>query len=124
VAFYETMFIIHPDHGGQVKEYLEAYRKTIEGLGGTIRHVDEWGLRDLAYSIEKQTKGYYSLLQYHSNVRAVEELERNMKLSEGVLRFLTVRLEEGADVAPQPRAKEVTEQPKTSSEEDLAKTAP
>lgn len=122
MALYETIFIIHPEHGGQVKEYLDAYRKTIEGLGGTVRQVDEWGLRDLAYSIDKQTKGYYSLIQYSSTVRAVEEVERNMKLSEGVLRYLTVRLEEGADVAPRPKAKEVAEQPKAGSQEELAKT--
>lgn len=124
MAFYETLFVVHPDHGGRLKEYIEGYKKLIEGLGGTIHHVDEWGLRDLAYSIDKQTKGYYSLIQYHSTVRAVEEVERNMKLSEGVLRYLTVRLEEGADVAPRPRAKEVAEQPKTGSQEELAKTDP
>lgn len=122
MAFYETLFIVHPDHGGRLKEYIEGYKTLIEGLAGTIHQVDEWGLRDLAYSIQKQTKGYYTLLQYRSTVRAVEELERNMKLSEGVLRFLTVRLEEGADLAPRPRAKEVAEQPKTSSQEDSAKT--
>lgn len=122
MAFYETLFIVHPDHGGRLKEYIESYKKLIEGLAGTIDQVEEWGLRDLAYSIQKQSRGYYTLLQYHSSVRAVEELERNMKLSDGVLRYLTVHLDEGEEPAPRPRPKEIAEPIKTSSEEDLTKS--
>ena len=94
VTLYETLFIVHPEQGGTVKEFIDRFKGVIEGLDGTVSQVDEWGLRDLAYRIQKQTKGYYTLLQYRSSVRAVEELERNMKLSDGVLRYLTVRLDE------------------------------
>lgn len=94
MTLYETLFIVHPEQGGAVKEFIDRFKKIIEGLDGTVSQVDEWGLRDLAYRIQKQTKGYYTLLQYRSSVRAVEELERNMKLSDGVLRYLTVRLDE------------------------------
>ena len=91
---YETLFIIHPEKGGRVKEFIDRFKKIIEGQGGMVAHVEEWGLKDLAYRIQKQGKGYYTLLQYDSAVRAVDELERNMKLTDDVLRYLTVRLDE------------------------------
>lgn len=121
VAFYETLFIVHPDHGGRAKEYIESYKGLIEGLGGALQQVDEWGLRDLAYPIAKQSKGFYHLLRYRSTVRAVEELERTMKLSDGVLRYLTVRLDEGAVETPRPGSKEAAAKSTTGSGEDPPK---
>lgn len=122
VTLYETLFVVHPDQGGRVKEFADRFKKIIEGLEGAVSQVDEWGLRDLAYRIQKQTKGYYVLLQYCSSSRAVEELERNMKLTGGVLRYLTVRLD--AEAVPQPMQKDLPEETRRSSEEDLAKTNP
>jgi small subunit ribosomal protein S6 len=74
--------------------------------------VEEWGIRDLAYRIRKQNKGYYSLLQYAAVPGAVTELERNLKLSEEVLRHLTVRLEE--EQATPPVAERSGDAPKTA----------
>lgn len=122
MAFYETLFIVHPDHGGRAKEHIESYKVLIESLGGTLEQVDEWGLRDLAYPIAKQSKGFYHLLRYRSTVRAVEELERTMKLSDGVLRYLTVRLDESAVETPRPGSKEAAAKSATSPEEDPAKS--
>jgi small subunit ribosomal protein S6 len=76
-----------------VKEFTERFKRIIEGQAGTVSKVDEWGLRDLAYRIQKQGKGFYTLLQYRSSGRAVEELERNLKLTDGILRYLTVRVD-------------------------------
>lgn len=120
MALYETLFIIHPAQGGRVKELIDRFKKTIEGLEGTVIHVEEWGLRDLAYQIQKQSKGHYILFQYQSSARAVEELERNMKLTDGVLRYLTVRLDEGAQVGPQSKPIELSEEVKKDSEESGA----
>ena len=92
--FYETLYIIHPDEGGKIKEIIDRYKDILTGQGGTVSHVEEWGLRELAYRIGNQAKGYYVLFQYSSSARAVEELERNMKLADNILRFLTVRLDE------------------------------
>jgi small subunit ribosomal protein S6 len=94
VALYETLFVVHPEKGTRMKEFIERFRKVVEGQEGTVAHVDEWGLRDLAYRIDKQGKGFYTLLQYSSSARAVEELERNLRLTDGILRYLTVRAEE------------------------------
>ena len=124
MTHYETLFIVHPEQGGKVKEFIDRFKKIIEGLDGTVAHVEEWGLRDLAYRIQKQAKGNYVLMQYQSSTRAVEELERNMKLSDGVLRFLTVRLDEAAKETPQPRQRAVPEAGKGSPEEELAKPEP
>jgi small subunit ribosomal protein S6 len=94
VALYETLFVVHPEKGTRMKEFIERFKKVVEGQEGTVSHVDEWGLRDLAYRIDKQGKGFYTLIQYSSSARAVEELERNLRLTDGILRYLTVRADE------------------------------
>jgi small subunit ribosomal protein S6 len=101
VALYETLFVVHPEKGPRMKEFVERFKKVIEGQSGTLSQVDEWGLRDLAYRIEKQGKGLYTLLRFESSPRAVEELERNLKLTDGILRYLTVRVDPES-VAPSP----------------------
>ena len=123
MTLYETVFIVHPDRGGTVKEYIDRFKKLVEEQGGAVAHVEEWGLRELAYRVQKQTKGYYTLLQYRSTARAVEELERSMKLSDGVLRYLTVRVDESAQAAPRPKPKEPSAGA-TRSEEDMEKAEP
>jgi small subunit ribosomal protein S6 len=95
------MFIIHPEKGGAVKDYIERFKKIVEEQGGSVAHLEEWGLRDMAYRIDKQGKGYYTLLQYRSEARAVGELERTMRLTDGVLRYLTVCVDEAAEAAAQ-----------------------
>lgn len=86
-----------------MKEFIDRFKKVIEGQSGTVAHVDEWGLRELAYRIEKQSKGFYVLLQYQSPAHAVQELERNLKLTDDILRYLTVRVEEEVPaVSPAP----------------------
>ena len=77
-----------------MKEFIERFKKVIEGQDGTVTNVDEWGARDLAYRIEKQARGFYTLLRYRATGKAVVELERNIKLTDGILRYLTVRADE------------------------------
>ena len=110
VTLYETLFVVHPEKGPRVKEFIEKFKKVIEGQAGTMSHVDEWGLRDLAYRIEKQGKGFYTLLQYRSPARAVEELERNLKLTDGIMRYLTVRADEEIQASNAPVSKGSSEE--------------
>ena len=110
VTNYETLFIAHPEKGPRVKEFIERFKKVIEGQEGVISQVEEWGLRDLAYRIQKQGKGYYTLLQYRASGRAVEELERNLRLTDGILRYLTVRDDEANQAAVQAPAVDGPEQ--------------
>jgi small subunit ribosomal protein S6 len=120
-TLYETIFIIHPDQAGRAKEFLDTFKKLIEGLGATVVQVEEWGIREMAYLIRKQGRGHYTLLRYQAPAGAVEELERNLKLSDGVMRYLTVRLEEDAPVSAPPEAKDSSRGSRKTSEEGVGK---
>ncbi len=124
VTLYETLFVVHPEKAPRIKEFIERFKKVIEGQEGTMSQVDEWGMRDLAYKIEKQGRGHYTLLRYRATGRAVEELERNLKLTDGILRYLTVRCEDESAItnpaAPRPHG----EEPRHSGEREGAKVEP
>ena len=124
MTLYETLFVVHPERGARNKEFVEKFKKVIEGQEGTIAHIDEWGMRDLAYRIEKQSKGFYTLLRYNATGRAVEELERNLKLTDGILRYLTVRTEEGAITNPAGVRPHGAEGARHGAEESAPKTEP
>ena len=94
---YETLFILHPEiPEAQVRETLDRVRRLIEGMEGQVTEIQDWGIRDLAYPINKQPRGIYVLAQYSAGPGIVKELERTLKLADEVLRFISVR-------APQPR---------------------
>jgi small subunit ribosomal protein S6 len=122
VALYETLFVVHPEKGTRMKEFIERFKKVVEGQEGTVAHVDEWGLRDLAYRIDKQGKGFYTLFQYNSSARAVEELERNLRLTDDILRYLTVRVDE--ETQSQSAAKSHPEEHRAPAEGAPAKSDP
>lgn len=113
MTLYETLFVIHPEKAPRAKELIERFKKIIEGQEGAISQIDEWGMRDLAYKIEKQGRGHYTLMRYRATGRAVEEFERNLKLTDGVLRYLTVRCEDESAItnpaAPRPPVEEPRE---------------
>jgi small subunit ribosomal protein S6 len=89
---YETLTVLHPDLGeAGAKEQLEKLRAILESGGAEIKKTDEWGLRELAYPIQKQHRGIYVLIEYKSEPRTVWELERQLKLSDQILRFVSVR---------------------------------
>ena len=94
MPLYETIFIIHPDQAAKAKEWVDRFKKVVGDSEGSVSHVEEWGLKEMAYRIQKQKRGYYVLFQYLSSARGVEELERQMKLSDGIIRYMTVRLDE------------------------------
>lgn len=99
MTLYETLFVVHPEKGMRMKEFVERFKRVIDGQDGTLSQVEEWGARDLAYRIQKQSRGYYTLLRYRGSGRTVEELERNLKLTDGILRYMSVRAEEEAAIA-------------------------
>jgi small subunit ribosomal protein S6 len=88
---YETLCVLHPEiPETRVKEITAWMQKIVENGQGTIRQVEEWGIRDLAYRLKKQRRGYFVRLEYDSQPQALKELERNLRLSEDILRFLSV----------------------------------
>ncbi len=92
---YETLFILHPDlPEAQVRETIDRVRLLIEGMGGQVAELQDWGMRDLAYPIRKQLRGTYVLVQYSAGSDVVKELERTLKLADEVLRFISVRAAE------------------------------
>ena len=91
---YETMVVFRADlQEAGTKEQIDRVRRLLETQGAVIGGIHEWGLRELAYEIEKERRGFYVLVEYVGSAAAVAELERNLKLSDAVLRFVSVRQE-------------------------------
>ena len=118
---YETLFIVHPVHAGRNKELCERFRGVLEGQEATVTHFEEWGMRDLSYPIEKQGKGFYNLVQYQASPGASRELERLMRLSDEVMRCMTVVLDE--DVRSLARTEEPAPEPEAAPEPAPQETA-
>lgn len=94
MPYYETVFIARQElTPSQVEEMTAAFSKILKDNGGKIVKTENWGLRTLAYRINKARKGHYVLIESDSPGPAVIELERNMRFNEDVLRFMSVRLE-------------------------------
>lgn len=97
---FETMLLLSPELSGEAREeVLGALTGIIEREGGQMQAIDHWGMKDLAYPIKKQTRGYYVRLEYLAPAPLIAELERNIRITEGIFRFVTVRLEEEVEAA-------------------------
>src|ERR1700678_255335 len=95
MALYEHLLIARQDISAQAVDALATHLKTIvEGEGGKIEKQEYWGLRGLAYRIKKNRKGHYVLLNISAPAKAVQELERQLKINEDVLRFITVKVDQ------------------------------
>lgn len=100
---YETMIVLRVDlQEAGVKEQAERVRKVLEARGATVAGIHEWGLRELAYVIQKERRGYYLLAEYTAPADAVAELERTLKLSDAVLRFASIRQDHDSPPAVPP----------------------
>ncbi len=94
---YETVFILTPVLSDeQMKEAVVKFQKILKDKGAEIIHEDHWGLRKLAYPIQKKTSGFYHLIEFKSEGSLINELEVAFKRDERILRFLTVALDKHA----------------------------
>src|SRR5271168_3197146 len=94
MALYEHLLIARQDISAQQVDALATHLKTIvEGEGGKVEKQEYWGLRGLAYRIKKNRKGHYVLLNINAPAKAVVELERQLKINEDVLRYITVSVD-------------------------------
>lgn len=92
---YELMYVVRPTVDEQTLASInEKVEKFITGAGGEVVKRDDWGKRRLAYPIAKFTEGFYAVLTFNFSPTAVRDLERALKLTEQVLRFIVVRLED------------------------------
>ena len=95
MPLYEHVFLARQDISPQqVETLVQGFRTLIEEQGGKIGKTEYWGLRSLAYRIKKNRKAHYELLNIDAPPAAVSELERQMRLSTDIIRFLTVRVDE------------------------------
>jgi small subunit ribosomal protein S6 len=95
MPLYEHVFLARQDISAQqVEGLVQEYRNIIEGGGGTVGKTEYWGLKGLTFRIKKNRKAHFSLMNIDAPPAAVAELERQMRLSTDVLRFLTVRVDE------------------------------
>ncbi|HZS63293.1 MAG TPA: 30S ribosomal protein S6 [Xanthobacteraceae bacterium] len=95
MPLYEHVFLARQDLGPQqVEELTNQYKGVIEQLGGKVGKAEYWGIKSLAYRIRKNRKAHMTLLNVDGPPAAIAEIERQMRLSEDVLRYLTIRVEE------------------------------
>ncbi len=115
---YETVAITLADYpDSEIDSLIDRYQSIIASQGGSVVRIERWGRRKLAYEIKKQTKGFYFLLNFVAPQNAVDELERNFKLDDRILRFLTVKLSDQVDMEEVAKEMEAKE-PETSTEEN------
>lgn len=94
MAFYENVFIARADLSPQqVENMVAAFSDIVQNNGGKVVKHEAWGLRTLAYKIKKNKKGHYALLYIDGPAIALSELERNQRINEDVLRFMSVKVE-------------------------------
>jgi small subunit ribosomal protein S6 len=99
---YETIFILRPETNQEgITQVNMRVRSVIDGLGGKALKLDNWGKRKLAYEIKKQLKGIYMYWRFLGSTGLVEEIERNLRMIDSVVRYYTVKVDE--DVVPDTR---------------------
>jgi small subunit ribosomal protein S6 len=95
MAFYEHVFLTRQDMSAQrVDELVEQFKGVVEAGGGSVGKTEYWGLKSLAFRINKNRKAHYTLMNIDAPHQAVTEMERQMGINEDVLRFLTIRVDE------------------------------
>ncbi|MEC5324123.1 30S ribosomal protein S6 [Aurantimonas sp. A3-2-R12] len=95
MALYEHVFLARQDISNQqVDQLVEQYRGVLESNGGSVGKVENWGLKTLTYRINKNRKAYYTLMNIDAPSAAVQEMERQMRFNEDILRYITIRVDE------------------------------
>jgi small subunit ribosomal protein S6 len=134
---YEICFLVHPDQSEQVPAMLDRYRSVIEGRGGHIHRLEDWGRRQLAFPIVKLHKAHYILMNIECDAKSLAELEGMFKFNDAVLRHLTIRRQHAIveqslmlkskeekdrsprERAPEPLAENVVAEPAESGQADV-----
>lgn len=95
MSLYEHVYIARQDvSSGQVETLTEEFKALIEQGGGSVGKTEYWGLRSLQYKMKKNRKGHYVLMNIDAPSDAVQELERQMRIHDDILRYITIRVDE------------------------------
>jgi small subunit ribosomal protein S6 len=122
MAKYEMMFIARTDVPEEEIDKLTAQMDAVvSGAGGKTEKIDKMGRRRLAYRVKKQREGFYILLTFEGNGDTVREFERRLKVTDSVIKFLTVRIDERKK--PAAEAKPAKEPPPASGAQSGAEAA-
>ena len=108
---YEIVFLVHPDQSEQVPAMIERYKGIIESNGGKVHRLEDWGRRQLAYSINKIHKAHYVLMNVECGNEEMEELESGFRFNDAVLRNMVIKCKEA-----------ITEQSPLMKEEESKKS--
>lgn len=91
---YEIVFMVHPDQSEQVPGMIERYTQIIEKDGGKVHRLEDWGRRQLAYTINKVHKAHYVLMNVEASLEAMEELTTIFRYNDAVIRNLVIKMDE------------------------------
>jgi len=115
---YETVFIATPVLSeDQMKETVEKFKNILRKNGAEVVHEESWGLRKLAYPIQKKSTGFYHLIEFKSQGDVVDKLEVEFKRDERIIRFLTVKMDRYAVEYAIKRRSEKTAAPQSSGQQ-------
>ena len=108
---YETVFILTPVlSDDQMKEAVKKYEDYLAKAGAEIVHEEHWGMRKLAYPIQKKSTGFYQLIEYKAEGNVIADVETELKRDERILRFLTVKLDKHAVAYNEKKRRKAQEQ--------------
>jgi small subunit ribosomal protein S6 len=88
---YEIVFLVHPDQSEQVPAMVERYTSSVKASGGQVHRLEDWGRRQLAYSINKIHKAHYVMMNIECSEAVLEELTTNFRYNDAILRNLVIR---------------------------------
>lgn len=124
MSLYETVFILDPQlKAPEIEEFVKKFMNFITNHGGEIVNKDEWGKRRLAYEINRKQYGYYVLLRFNGPGQIVALLEREYRLNEMVIRYLTIKVDPKALKMEEELERNKREQEKSESDEDASATS-
>ncbi|ACN14966.1 RpsF [Desulforapulum autotrophicum HRM2] len=120
MRMYETIFITDPDLQDEVRNTLfDRFKGILEQEGGILANFDDWGNKKLAYEIAKKPRGHYVCMTYGGTGTLVTELERNFRLDDKILKYMTILLEK--DIDPEALKLQIDAEAAAKSEADAAK---
>jgi len=119
---YEIVYIIHPDLEGSIEKITDRIKKTVEDHNGKILREDNWGKKKLAYLIKKNSVGIYQFLLVSIDSKMIKDIERVLRLSEEIIRYIIVAQEEEVKAVKEVREKVKSKSAKPTIETKVKKT--